>query len=257
MASLGTRLLTVSMLPRLSAFLKPRNYVTFVAYPRFSLMKLRTRGMLHPRVYASLYREARRLSDKPFVEIGAASGSATIALAWGYRDVGHVSRIVAVERCHSGSRSQYGGFSDNLAILTRNLEQHHVEDRVHLFTEALTAESARDLVGQHGLEAISGFMHDADGHLDRDFPIFWPLTEPGGLIVVDDYLTAEELASMTVSRHPALPKYKLTRTLLEILIDHRLFVPIGRVNHTCFGRKPDPAPDWPDGLSEHMAAAVD
>lgn len=213
--------------------------------------------MLHPRVYASLYRQARLLSDKPFIEIGAASGSATIALAWGYRDVGHVSRIVAVERCQSGSRSRYGGFTDNLAILTRNLEQHRVSDRVHLFTQALTAASARDLIGQLGIEAISGFMHDADGRLDRDFSVFWPLTEPGGLIVVDDYLTARELSSKSASRHPALPKYRLTRTLLEMLIDRRLFVPFGRIDHTCFGRKPDPAPAWPDGLNEDMAAAVD
>ena len=219
-------------------------------------MKLRTGGMLHPRVYAALYREARSLSDRPFVEIGAAAGSATIALAWGYRDAGHESRIVAVERCQSGSRSRFGGFEDNLAILTRNLEHHRVGDRVALFTQALTAASAGDLVDQLRIEAISGFMHDADGHLDRDFPAFWPLTEPGGLIVVDDYLTTAELALKSASRHRALRKYRLTRTLLDMLIDRGLFVPGGRVGHTCFGRKPDPAPDWPDDMTDALAAAA-
>ena len=212
--------------------------------------------MLHPRVYASLHREARSLSDKPFVEIGAAAGSATIALAWGYRDAGHESRIVAIERCQAGSRARYGGFKDNLAILTRNLDKHHVRDRVNLVTQALTADSAKDLVDQFRIEAISGFMHDADGHLDRDFSIFWPLTEPGGLIVVDDYLTAPELAAKATAGHRALRKYRLTRTLLEMLIDRGLFVPVGRIGHTCFGRKPDPAPDWPDDMTDALVAAA-
>ena len=212
--------------------------------------------MLHPRVYASLYREARSLSDKPFVEIGAAAGSATIALAWGYRDAGHESRIVAIERCQSGSRSAYGGFQENLTILNRNLTKHRVHDRVNLFTRALTAESAKDLVDELQIDAIAGFMHDADGHLDRDFPIFWPLTEPGGLIVVDDYLTAAELAAQAAAGHPALRKYRLTRTLLDMLIDRGLFVPVSRVSHTCFGRKPSPASDWPSDITDTLVAAA-
>ena len=90
-----------------------RNILIFLSAPRISMMKLRTRGMLNPKTYKALYEEVRALPDLPFVEVGAASGAGTISIGWAFADSGKRAKILSVEKCEGGSRTRYGGYSDN------------------------------------------------------------------------------------------------------------------------------------------------
>jgi NADP-dependent 3-hydroxy acid dehydrogenase YdfG len=69
-------------------------------------IKLSTGGLLNPLVYQRLCRLVGPLPDLPFVDIGAAGGSATIALARGYARSGKRSPILAIEKCRGGTSPQ-------------------------------------------------------------------------------------------------------------------------------------------------------
>ena len=223
--------------------------------PRFLRLKKQTGGMLDALVYRRIYREAARLPDYPFVEVGAAAGSATIALAWAFQRAGKRSRIIAVEKCEGGSRTEHGGFDENLGILTGNLSRFGVREKVLLHTGPCRLEDRQQLERLIDSGHISGFMLDADGRLDRDFELFWDRTIPGGLIVVDDY--ADRSAYREVSdRHPnGGAKQVTTFRLLNILIEEGFFQPTLQMRGTIFGVKPPDAPasEIPAG---DMAAAL-
>jgi hypothetical protein len=69
-------------------------------------------------------------------------------------------------------------------------------------------------------------MHDADGRLDRDFLVFWPLLRPGGLIIIDDY---QEHGSHN---------HVLTYRLLNQMIKWKLFTPSFMMRNSIIGYKP-------------------
>lgn len=207
-------------------------------FGRIERLRRATGGMLETRTYRALYKAARAAPDLDMVEIGAASGTGTIALAWGYRDQGHRSRILAVEKCEGGSRTRLGGHADNLAILTGNLARFGVSDTVHLFTERLDLNRADDVYARIQTDEIAGFIHDADGRLDRDFTLFWERTVPGGLIVVDDYDDLPQFCPFSDEWPDGGTKMLTTYRLLNKLIDWGLFAPERTLGRTVFGRKP-------------------
>ena len=152
---------------------------------RFS--RLSRQGMLSARVYLRLYTHIRPLPDRAVIEIGGGAGASSIAIAWAMRDTGNQSRLVVVEKCESGSRSSHGGYEDNLKRLHAKLERHGVRDSIRVFAHALTAENGDEVMALADTAEIAALVIDADGRLDRDFALFWPLLQSGGLIVVDDY----------------------------------------------------------------------
>lgn len=219
-------------------YCRPRILRMIATAPRWSWMKWRTGGMLSPLGYRAIYRAARALPDLPFVEIGAASGSATIAIARGFIDTGRSAPVVAVEKCEGGSRERFGGYDDNLAILERNLQRFGVAGRVRLFTRAIDEQSAPDLLQLVGGDRISGFMHDADGRLDRDFTLFWPLTIDGGLIIVDDFTDDDDIAGLYRAHGISAKKKLMALRAVRVMTAHGLFERETMVGDTLFGRKP-------------------
>ena len=206
------------------------------ADPYFWYLKERTRGMLAPAAYRQIYELAKGLPDLPFVEVGA--GASTIALARGFRDSGKGAPVVSIEKCEGGSRARFGDYDDNLRILRRNLSRFGVLEGVRLFAKPFREGDAEELLETVGSLRIAGFMHDADGRLDRDFSVLWPMVVNGGLLVVDDYEMPDVEA--LIAAHPARVRKKLMiKRGLDLLIEAGMFAVEQRHGSTVFGRKQD------------------
>lgn len=194
--------------------------------------------MLRAATYKRLHKAAMRLPDLGVVEIGAGSGASSIALAWAMKDANRTSKVVVVEKCEGGSRSRFGDYRANLDILDRNLKRFGARDAIRLYPQHLTMETKDEVLALIGAERIGGLMHDADGRIDRDFAIFWPMLIDDGLIVIDDYYGKANFK-------PISPKFPLGGT--KNLITYRLvnqFVAWGLMEidtidrFTVFGHKP-------------------
>ena len=205
----------------------------------FWCLKRRTRGMLPALVYRRLYELVTELPDLPFVEVGAGAGASSIALGKAVKDSHKSAPIISIEKCEGGSRAWHGGFEDtDYRLLTSNLARFGVLDRVRLFTKRFDESGADELLSIIGSSRIAGFMHDADGRLDRDFAVLWPMVVPNGLIVVDDYGSLDVEALLATGPRSARKKLMIRRGL-DLLIDVGMFVPEWRCLNTMFGRKPD------------------
>ena len=194
-------------------------------HPRFSELKTRTGGMMPVRVYRRLHELAADLPDLDIVEIGAGTGTGTIALAWGMAESGKTSSLVTVEKCEGGSRDEIGDYEANRRLLDDNFGWAGVADRIRLFPRLLDDDSIDDCRDQLTTDRLAALVIDADGRLDRDFRYFWSSVVEGGAIVVDDYK----------GRHP---KAVLTRRLLDQMTTLGLFEPVAVVGETAFGRRP-------------------
>ena len=196
------------------------------AYGRFAKLQHDTQGMLSPAVYKKIYERSRDGPDLDTIEVGGASGSASIAFAWGKIDSGKTSRHIVVEKMEGGTRRRYGGFEDNLDRFNRHLAELGAADPVVLFPHHLSVQNSPELVGLVRTERIAGFMSDADGRIDRDFRLFLPILHEDGFIIVDDY-------------HPNRSwKEALTFRLLNRFIEWGLFVLEETRSGTTFGHSP-------------------
>jgi len=218
--------------------LRPARARRIIAHPRFAWLTYRTNGMLWPDVYAEVHRRLIAVPDLPFVEVGAASGTGTIAMAWAYSKAGHQAKIVAVEKCEGGSRDRFGDFDDNLATLNDNLARYGCSQHVRLFTDRLSLDSRDTLLQAIGGSTISGFMHDADGRLDRDFDLLWPLTIDGGLIIVDDCLARAELGELLAEKGSSGRKFFMTAAGWKVIVAAGLVEQATRIDSTVFAVKP-------------------
>jgi predicted O-methyltransferase YrrM len=218
-------------------------YHTYVrtAHRRFYDLKARTRGMLSPMIYRRMYLLARALPDLDVIEIGGASGGGSIALALGLNESGKNARLIVVEKLQGGSRSRYGGYRDNLDIIQRNFGEFGVEERIVLFPYELTFDNGNDVLALVSTSRIAAFIHDADGRLDRDFLLFWPLLQPGGLIIIDDYSNTANYTPISDEHPQGGIKSVMTYRLLNQMIAWGLFNPFETMGHTVFGRKPHAA----------------
>jgi len=151
----------------------------------FRELKRETNGMLSPQQYRELHRYGHELSDYNMLEIGAAHGSASIALATGIKAAGADRSVYAFERGKGGSRAQFGDKSDNIRILKENLREYDVEDHVEIIPRGLSLD---DEISDTVAEAapFSVLLHDADARLYRDFKLFYDMLLPGGMVFVDD-----------------------------------------------------------------------
>lgn len=143
-----------------------------------------------------------------------------------------------VEKCEGGTRSDVGGYEDNLNLIQEHFKKFNAEDQIVLFPQEVTFENGSEVISLMQTKQISAFIHDADGRLDRDFSLFWNLIIPGGLIVVDDY--ADEPKYKPISeRHPqGGTKSVMTYRLLNQMIEWGLFKTTKKIGKTIFGYKP-------------------
>jgi predicted O-methyltransferase YrrM len=142
--------------------------------------------MLSPEVYNKLYQYASNVSHSNVLEIGAAHGASTIALALGLKESQYDNRVVTFEKGEGGSRAEYGSKEENLEILRGNLAAYEVDDSVSIVPERLDIErGVPDVVQEHAPYSL--LCIDADGKLHRDFSLLYDLLEPGAVVIIDDY----------------------------------------------------------------------
>jgi precorrin-6B methylase 2 len=218
-----------------------RSAVNAFLFPDFFRLKLATGGMMPVRVYTHLYRQALALPNLDIIEVGAGSGTATIAMALAVRDTGRDTRIISIEKCEGGSRLEHGDVAANLRLLETNLIHFGVRDSVVLYPHAITGDSRSEILKSVRTHQISALVHDADGRIDRDFELFWSILRPGGLIVVDDYENRATFRPVSPRFPDGGTKSLVTFKLLNQFIDWGL-VKRGRViGSTFFGYKPESA----------------
>ncbi|MDZ7957340.1 MAG: class I SAM-dependent methyltransferase [Aulosira sp. DedQUE10] len=212
-----------------------------VTNPRFYHLRKQTNGMLLPLVYKKIYQLSSQLPDLDIIEVGGAAGTGSISIAWAMRDTKKKSNLIVVEKCQGGTRTDVGGYAENLELIQKHFENFGVREQVRLFPQELTFENGQEAIALINTPNIAALIHDADGRIDRDFYLFWPLLQPGGLIIVDDY--ANEAKFQPISdRHPqGGAKSMITYRLLNQIIEWGLFKTTYKIGKTIFGIKPSNA----------------
>ena len=209
-----------------------------VANSKFYNLRQQTNGMLLPLVYKKIYQLCYKFPDLDIVEIGGATGAVSIAIAWAIRDAKKSSKLIVIEKCEGGTRTDVGGYSENLQLIQKHFEDFDASAQLHLFPHELTFENGKEVVALIKTPKIAAFIHDADGRVDRDFYLFWSLLAPGGLIIIDDYANEEKYKPIS-ERHPTGgAKSMITYRLLNQIIEWGLFQPTLKIGKTIFGIKP-------------------
>lgn len=215
-------------------------YLSYEAFTnrRFYELRSQTNGMLLPIVYKKIYELCYQLPDLDIVEIGGATGAGSISIAWAMNDAQKKSQLIVVEKCEGGTRTDIGGYAENLELIQDHFQNFGARDRITLFPHEVTFENGEEVLKLIKTPQIAAFMHDADGRVDRDFYLFWNRLQPGGLIIVDDY--ANEAKYKPISdRHPTGgAKSIITYRLLNQMIQWGLFEPTTKIGKTIFGIKP-------------------
>jgi predicted O-methyltransferase YrrM len=194
--------------------------------------------MLNPMIYRRMYLLAREQPDLDMVEIGGAAGAGSVALALGMKESGKRSGLIVVEKLQGGSRATLGDYQRNLEIINGNFRDFGVDNVVRLYPHEITMENGSEVRALVQTREIAAFVHDADGRLDRDFFLFWPLLRPGGLIIVDDYANSPHFKPISERNPQGGIKSVMTFRLLNQMIDWGLFRPTRHMGNTVFGLKP-------------------
>ncbi len=205
---------------------------------RFYNLRTQTNGMLWPVVYKYMYQQSRKLPDLDIIEVGGATGAGSIAIAWGMKESDKKSRLIVVEKCEGGTRSDVGGYEDNLNLIQEHFEKFDANDKITLFPQEVTFDNGNEVISLVETKEISAFIHDADGRLDRDFALFWNLLMPGGLIVVDDYADEPKYKPICERYPQGGTKSVMTYRLLNQIIEWGLFKTSKKIGKTIFGYKP-------------------
>lgn len=220
-------------------FLKPLALAGYEKFRRhkFSKLKADCNGMLSAHVYEQLFYHARNTGPGSIVEIGAAHGAGTIAMALGLKDAGSTNRVVAIEKGEGGSRSKYGSKNENIEILRNNIREWGVSDRIDVVPKHL--ERGAELPGSIADNLpVSLLCIDADGYLDRDFELLYDHLLPGAIVVIDDYSPQKDYQPQT-GRYP-LGGGKQYRTFCyaNLLIDEGYLTRYRLIDDTLFAVKP-------------------
>lgn len=185
-------------------------------------LKRVTGGLLPVEVYRALSVRVRRAPPGlDIIEVGGASGTATIAMASGLRPSGgHYPRVIVVEKCEGGSRSPYGGWEANKARFDRFVRRYGMQDRVVLFPHYLTPERGGEVRALVRTERLAGLLADADGMVHRDMHLFGDLIDRRGFVAIDDY-------------HPSRSaKHAVTFAVVNRLIEAGALRPLERIRDT-------------------------
>ena len=193
---------------------------------------------MSPRAYARLFDEIVKRPDLPVVEVGAAGGAATVAIAWGQQSSGKTSPIITFEKCEGGSRTEHGDRETNLARLREHLAAQGVADRVEIHARKLSREDGPLVNDILGCRRIAALVHDADGRIDRDFDLFWNRLIDGGLIVVDDYEERYDFREISERYPDGGTKHLITYRLVNYFVSQGAMEIEASIHNTLFAVKP-------------------
>ena len=210
-------------------------------YGKFYKMMLETGGMINPRVYKQLYKEILDLPDLDIVEVGGASGSASIFIAKAMKESFKKNHLIVIEKCYGGTRTKFGDYQTNKAMILNNFRKFEVIDKIIPFLEELTYDNGILIKKYIRTNKISALIHDADGQIDRDFYLFWEMLIPGGLIVIDDYVNLPRFKEISEMYPAGGTKFLKTFHLLNQFKEWGLFEEKYRIGKTIFGAKPENA----------------
>lgn len=202
------------------------------------LLKIKCNGMLPPSVYKKIYEAVYELPDLDIIEIGGAAGAGSIATALAMKESNKKSRLIVIEKCEGGSRSEFGRYQENLNLINSNFKEFEVENNVLLYPHELTFENGEDVISLVKTPNIAALIHDADGRIDRDFYLFWPIIKPGGLIIIDDYTNTVKFKPISEQYPQGGVKGLQTYRLLNQFMEWGLFKPLLKMDNTIFGYKP-------------------
>lgn len=208
--------------------LTPRRFMAayrIARYGRHYEMAIMTDGLLSNEVYRELTAIVRNgPSGRDILEIGGASGSATIAMAWGLRPaLGSTPRIVVVEKCEGGTRTRYGGRETNLSRFEQFTRSYARAADIILYPHYLTLANGSEVRALVKSSPLAGIMCDADGMVHRDLFLFSDLLCRDSFIVIDDY-------------HPHhSPKHEVTFCVVNRLLEAGVFMPRKLIDGTFFG----------------------
>lgn len=225
---------------------------------RFVVLKLRTKGMLSPEIYSMYYEAAKRANDLDIVEVGGASGASGIAIALGMKRSGKKSNLIIVEKCEGGSRLSTGDYSENYAVLIKNITKYGVSGKVRLFPHYMSYKNGKEVVEMVETQQIGALIHDADGRVDRDFFFFYQLLTDQALIIIDDYENKSEYREIS-ARYPDGGTKKITTyRLVQQMLDWGLLEIDAVEKGTLFGHKPNTADfsNFDRKECEHIVAKV-
>jgi len=211
-----------------------RSYIDRIIYEDYEEIKSSCNGMLRSYTYKKIHDEILKLAEHDIVEIGAAHGAITVAVGRALKERESSSRIVVVEKFEGGSRSEFGNKDKNKNKFLTNIKRYGLEQYVKLFPEHLEFDNADEVKNMINGKKISALIHDADGRVDRDFFLFYPMLIDGGLVVIDDYEDKKKYVPVS-NRYPrGGVKAQMTYRLVKQFLNWELIREKYKVDNTLF-----------------------
>jgi predicted O-methyltransferase YrrM len=212
-----------------------------IMYPKFFKIKIEANGLMSPFVYKKMYELVYGLSDLDIIEVGGGAGAGSIAIASAMKDANKKSNLIVIEKCEGGSRAAFGDYQTNLNLINYNFKRFGVENIITLFPNTLSYGNRTEVICLIRTDNIAAMILDADGRIDRDFFLFWPFLNTGGIIIIDDYENCSKCLSISDNHLPTIKKKIMTYRLLNQIMKWGLFEMSSKVGKTVFGYKPENA----------------
>jgi len=164
------------------------------------LMKVRDKySMLHLDVLILIYHFAKICSGA-ILEIGAFVGGATIAAAFGVRDLEQRKKLIAIEPGGSVKHKRLGT-RNILRDLERNLARERVAEMVTLVKgQSFKPETMSAVRQALGSDHVGLLILDADAAKRRDIDCYHDRFADGCWMVIDDVYGADANEKITASR---------------------------------------------------------
>lgn len=217
----------------------PRSIFNIFRYSRFQKIKKKTRGMLSAKTYAKIYDAIYHGPDLDVVEIGAHGGAISVCVALALKNSGKTSSVIVVERCEGSEMDDFGIAQDNLFFLENIFREFGVRDKITIFPREITYKNGEEVKSMITTARIACLIHDADGFIDRDFYIFWPILVDGGMIIIDDYAPDRSFRPVSDKWPMGGTKARRTWLLVNKLVDWGLLNKCTVIDYqTLFAFKP-------------------
>jgi len=199
----------------------------------FKRVKFESGGMLSPNVYAEIARYAADATTS-IVEIGTATGAATLALALGSPPEARIHTVDPMN--HPDWLTRFRSPENMRAHVVGLFNSFNCESKIHHYYEypfGPTLPDTQDFM-------FDGALIDADGALDRDFNLLYDALKPGAFIIIDDFKPEYvRFFKLGGGRARVDQKHRLSSLFIECFEEAGLIHRENVVEDTWFGRKAD------------------